>query len=125
MQRPLELKLAVGFSSLVAAENLLVTFLSRAALGDGWILLMFFRTFVSIVIAVLLILAYNGNRWIRFIHAGFWVLGMIAIASTDPRLIRDYWVFGGLVLNALAIAFWFHPKTNEWYRRARRVVPAA
>lgn len=117
--RPVELKAALILALLSVLIGLAFMVVYRAAFGEGWILMFFFRVFMAILYLVLFVLAFNGFGWTRYIYAVLFTVGLGRIVTTDASVLTNIWVLVPTVASLMAIILWFSPNTTRWYRDAR------
>ena len=122
--RPIELKIALLLAFLGMSVDLGFIIANRLVLGHGWIALFSAKGFVSIFYLFFFTLAYNGRAWVRFVYAVLFVLGIVRFAREDIALILNPWLVSSAILSLTAIALWFFPNTNEWYRSVRYTMAA-
>jgi hypothetical protein len=128
-KRPLTLKLAFAFAVLGLVVGMVVVVLAKDDYGDGWVLIIPARMFVTVAWLVLFILALNGRSWVRYLFGSFVVIGLLSWGYRYPELLGDELIWLVHMPSMLAVVCFFLPQSNAWYKAvehlaARQGVPA-
>jgi len=118
--RPIELKVAIACAFAWLLVNLAATAVGRDQLGEGWFVVWFIQFFVAAIYVVFLIFAYNGRGWVRYFMLVVFLYVFGSVASMGVRLLLEPVSLIMFVLWLSAIAFWFSPNANNWYRIPRQ-----